>query len=57
MSYEVERPTRRSGTASDVMCAVDDVDGQQRFVIADIAHDDTWISMVADETCLLTAWR
>ncbi|NHX38112.1 MULTISPECIES: hypothetical protein [Haloarcula] len=57
MSYEVERPTRRSGTASDVMCTVDDVDGQQRFVIADIAHDDTWISMVADETCTLTAWR
>jgi hypothetical protein len=39
------------------MCAVDDVDGQQRFVIADIARDDTWVSMVADETCTLTAWR
>jgi len=57
VSYEVEHPGRRSGTASEVMCSVDEVDGQRRLVIADIARDDTWISTVTATACDLEEWQ
>ncbi|MFB6224220.1 MAG: hypothetical protein ABEH86_11185 [Haloarcula sp.] len=57
MSYEVERPDRRSSVSTDVMCAVDEIDGQKHFVIADIAQDEVWVSMASAETCSLDAWR
>jgi len=39
------------------MCSVDEVDGQRRLVIADIARDDTWISTVTATACDLEEWQ
>lgn len=40
----------RQGGSSDVVAAVDDIDGRPHLVIADIARDDAWIAMAESRT-------
>jgi hypothetical protein len=46
-----------SATESEVMAALDDSEGITRYVIADVATDDAWLSIVASEAPVLANWR
>lgn len=45
MRPEATSVGRRVDGSSDVVAAVDDIDGRPHLVIADIARDDAWIAM------------
>ncbi len=42
---------------SEVMAAVDEGERCTRYVIADVATDDAWLSMPEGEAASLTEWR
>lgn len=47
----------RSGDPSDVVAAVDEIDGQSHLVIADIARDDVWVAVPEEAAASLEEWR
>ncbi|KTG08702.1 hypothetical protein AUR64_18740 [Haloprofundus marisrubri] len=64
---DTRRPPRDgSGAASDrtfessdteVTSALDEVDGEESLVVADIARDDAWLSMSTTACVAVDAWR
>ncbi|WP_162989790.1 DUF7556 family protein [Natronorubrum halophilum] len=42
---------------SDVVAAIDEIDGRSQLVIADIARDDVWLSMAERDAVSLETWR
>lgn len=47
MAPEAESVGRQTDASSDVVAAIDEIDGRSHLVIADIARDDAWIAMAA----------
>ncbi|WP_222918079.1 hypothetical protein [Natrinema sp. SYSU A 869] len=45
MAPEATSVGREVDGSSDVVAAIDEIDGRSHFVIADIAQDDAWIAM------------
>jgi len=45
MTPEATPVGREADRSSDVVAAVDEIDGRPHLVIADIARDDAWIAM------------
>ena len=41
----------------EVMAAIDEVDGAERLVFADVSRDDAWVSTAADCGAELADWR
>ncbi|MFB6110776.1 MAG: hypothetical protein ABEJ60_07890 [Halodesulfurarchaeum sp.] len=44
-------------TAGEVMAAIDEAGSESRYIIADIAREEAWVSASMDATCGLEAWR
>ena len=40
----------------EVMAAIDEVDGIERLVIADVSRDDAWVSTLAGCGATLSEW-
>lgn len=57
MTLEAEAVGSQTEDDVDVVAAVDEIDGQSHLVIADIARDKTWLSMVERDAASLEAWR
>lgn len=57
MTTETESVDRRSAIDRDVVAAIDEVDGEPRFIVADIARDDAWISVTETDATALEQWR
>ena len=45
-----------SHTDDQVMAAVDDVDEESMFIIADVSRDDAWIAIQETDASSLSAW-
>lgn len=45
MAPEATPVGREADRASDIVAAVDEIDGRPHLVVADIARDDAWIAM------------
>ncbi|WP_254761414.1 DUF7556 family protein [Natrinema marinum] len=45
MAPEATSVERQVGAASEVVAAVDEIDGRSHLVIADIARDDAWLAV------------
>ncbi|ELY89201.1 hypothetical protein C483_14670 [Natrialba hulunbeirensis JCM 10989] len=45
------------GTDSDVVAAIDEIDGETQFIVADIARDDAWLSATPASAAELEQWR
>ena len=45
MASEATPVGRQADRSSDVVAAIDEIDGRSHLVIADIARDDAWIAM------------
>ncbi|EMA32176.1 hypothetical protein SAMN05444422_101261 [Halobiforma haloterrestris] len=41
----------------EIVAAIDEIDGRPHLVIADIARDDAWISVAADDAAPLPDWE
>ncbi|ELY94014.1 hypothetical protein C482_18869 [Natrialba chahannaoensis JCM 10990] len=57
MSPRTEPLDRQTGTDSDVVAAIDEIDGEAQFIIADIARDDAWLSTTPSSAAELEQWR
>lgn len=57
MTLEAEPVGSESAADSDVVAAIDEIDGRSHLVIADIGRDDVWLSMPAGNAVSLDAWR
>ncbi|WP_164471545.1 DUF7556 family protein [Halosimplex salinum] len=57
MSTDVRSFDDESVDERDVVATVDETDEVVRFVVADIARDDAWLSIADDEACSLDEWR
>ncbi|ELY31084.1 hypothetical protein C500_07166 [Natrialba magadii ATCC 43099] len=40
-----------------MVAAVDEIDGEVQFIIADIARDDAWLSATPSSAAELEQWR
>ena len=43
--------------ADDIMASVDDDGTMEKFVIANISRDNSWISIPLEEAAALPSWR
>lgn len=57
MSTDVRSVDERSVDDCEVLATVDEAGGHSRFVVADIATDDAWVSVPDGEACALAEWR
>ena len=57
MTLEAEPVGSESAADSDVVAAIDEIDGRSHLVIADIGRDDVWLSMPEGDAVSLDAWR
>ncbi|WP_171908221.1 DUF7556 family protein [Natrialba sp. SSL1] len=57
MTPRTEPLDRQMGTDSDVVAAVDEIDGETQFIVADIARDDAWLSATPSSAAELERWR
>ena len=55
LTEEEQRVPEEAETA--IMAAVDQAQGDTQFIIADTSRDDAWLSMDADASLTLEAWR
>ncbi len=57
MAPEATPVGRQVDGSSDVMAAIDEIDGRSHLVIADIARDDAWLAVSEDEAVSLDESR
>lgn len=57
MTLEAESVGSQSVDDSDVVAAIDEIDGRPHLIIADIARDDCWVSLPEGAAVSLEAWR
>jgi len=57
MSTDVRSVDERSVDEREVVSAVDEADGTARFVVADIARDEAWLSTPECDAASLDEWR
>ncbi|QLG48534.1 DUF7556 family protein [Natrinema halophilum] len=57
MAPEAKSAGRPLEASSDVVAAIDEIDGRSHLVIADIARDDAWIAMSTPGTVALNEYR
>jgi len=57
MSTDVRSVDERSVDGPEVLATVDESGEHERFVVADIATADAWVSIRSDEACPLDEWR
>jgi hypothetical protein len=57
MAPEATSAGRRTDGSSDVVAAIDEIDGRSHLVIADIARDDAWIAMAEPGTVVVNETR
>ena len=57
MAPEATSAGRQVDASSDIVAAVDEIDGRSHLVIADIARDDAWIAMATDGTVCVDECR
>lgn len=57
MSTDVRSVDGRSVNDPEVLATVDETGEHERFVVADIATADAWVSIRNDEACALDEWR
>ncbi|WP_254271046.1 DUF7556 family protein [Haloarcula marina] len=57
MSVEPQSLGSTVGQGRRVVTALDDTDGEERVVIADISADDVWLSMPTTASAALVDWR
>ncbi|QLK26999.1 hypothetical protein HYG81_05160 [Natrinema zhouii] len=57
MAPEATPVERQVDGSSEVMAAVDEIDGRSHLVIADIARDDAWLAVSESEAVSLEGRR
>jgi len=57
MSTDVWSVEERSVDEREIVAAVDEADGTARFVVADIARDEAWLSTPERDALSLDEWR
>lgn len=57
MSTDVRSVDERSVDDREVLATVDETGEDERFVVADIATADAWVSIRTDEACPLDEWQ
>ncbi|QPV63082.1 hypothetical protein I7X12_00140 [Halosimplex litoreum] len=57
MSTDVRSFEERSVDEREIVAAVDEADGTARFVVADIAREEAWLSAPESDACSLDEWR
>lgn len=57
MSTDTRSPGGRVTDGPEVVATVDEADGSARFVVADIARDEAWVSATAAKVYPLDEWR
>ncbi|MFA9416463.1 hypothetical protein [Natrinema sp. HArc-T2] len=57
MTPEATSAGRQVDASSDIVAAIDEIDGRSHLVIADIARDDAWVAMSTDGTVTLDDCR
>ncbi|WP_167837311.1 DUF7556 family protein [Halosimplex halophilum] len=57
MSTDMRSVDGRSVAEPEIVATVDEVDGDARFVVADIARDEAWASVPEADACSLDEWR
>ncbi|MDQ2049145.1 hypothetical protein RBH26_01475 [Natronolimnohabitans sp. A-GB9] len=57
MTLEAHTAGSQPADDSDVVAAVDEIDGRPHLVIADIGRDDVWLSMAERNAVSLEEWR
>ncbi|WP_247002974.1 DUF7556 family protein [Halosolutus gelatinilyticus] len=43
--------------AAEVVGAIDEIEGRQHFVLADITCDDVWMTVPEDDAMSIDEWR
>ena len=57
MTLEAESVGSESAADSDVVAAIDEIDGRPHLVIADIGRGDVWLSTLERDAVSLDDWR
>ncbi|SIR09421.1 DUF7556 family protein [Natronorubrum daqingense] len=57
MTLETEPVGEGLNSDGDVVAAIDEIEGETHLVIADIAQDNTWLSMPEYDVASLESWR
>ena len=57
MTLDAESIGSQPAVDSDVVAAIDEIDGRSHLVIADISRDDVWLSIDERDAVSLDAWR
>ena len=57
MTPEATSAGQQVDASSDIVAAIDEIDGRSHLVIADIARDDAWVAMSTDGTVSLDECR
>lgn len=57
MTDTVTPVEKRSAEPSEVVSAVDPIDGADHLVVADITRDDAWIAMATENTVSIDECR
>ncbi|MFD1562934.1 hypothetical protein ACFR99_05160 [Haloarchaeobius amylolyticus] len=57
MTPEATSTGQQVDASSDIVAAIDEIDGRSHLVIADIARDDAWVAMSTDRTVTLDDCR
>lgn len=57
MSTDVRSVDERSVDDREVLATVDETGEHERFVVANIATADAWVSIRTDEACPLDEWQ
>ncbi|SEH11366.1 hypothetical protein SAMN04487967_0317 [Natronorubrum sediminis] len=57
MTLETEPVGEGLHSDGDVVAAIDEIEGETHLVIADIARDNTWLSMPEYDVASLESWR
>lgn len=57
MAPEATSAGQQMDASSDIVAAIDEIDGRSHLVIADIARDDAWVAMSTDGSVRLDDCR
>ena len=57
MAPEATSVGQQAGAASEVVAAIDEIDGRSHLVIADIARDDAWLAVAESAAVALEECR
>lgn len=57
MSVEMRPDEDRPITEGETVAAIDEIDGREHFVVADVTRDDAWCAIAEGRALGLAEWR